>query len=97
MKKYQKKPVVIEALQFTGFNPKEVQEFVGDNCEIFYFNKTDRENGAKLPLIADITIHTLEGDMKVSVDDYIIKGVHGEFYPCKPDIFMKTYEEFKEK
>ncbi len=41
---------------------------------------------------AHMTIHTLEGDHHTSVGDYIIKGVHGEFYPCKPDIFAKTYE-----
>lgn len=41
----------------------------------------------------EITIHTLEGDMTASKGDYIIKGINGEFYPCKPDIFAKTYEE----
>ena len=40
-----------------------------------------------------LTIHTLEGDMIASIGDYIIKGVNGEFYPCKPDIFEKTYEK----
>lgn len=44
----------------------------------------------------DLIIHTLEGDMKASVGDYIITGVHGEQYPCKPDIFLQTYEEVKE-
>ena len=39
-----------------------------------------------------LVIHTLEGDMEASIGDYIIKGVNGEFYPCKPDIFAKTYE-----
>lgn len=63
IKKYVKKPVVVEAYQ------------------------TDRE----------ITIHTLEGDLMASVGDYIIIGVNGEKYPCKPDIFKKTYEEVKEQ
>ena len=63
IKKYVKKPVVVEAY------------------------KTDRE----------ITIHTLEGDLMASVGDYIITGVNGEKYPCKPDIFKKTYEEVKEQ
>ena len=43
-----------------------------------------------------LVIHTLEGDMETSIGDYIIKGVNGEFYPCKPDIFAKTYEEVTE-
>lgn len=44
----------------------------------------------------EIIIHTLEGDMKASIGDYIITGVNGEKYPCKPDIFQKTYEKIKE-
>lgn len=44
----------------------------------------------------EILIHTLEGDMKANIGDYIIKGVNGEKYPCKPDIFHKTYEKVKE-
>ena len=45
----------------------------------------------------EIIIHTLEGDMKASPGDYIITGVNGEQYPCKPDIFEKTYEKLKEQ
>lgn len=45
----------------------------------------------------EIIIHTLEGDMKASIGDYIITGVNGEQYPCKPDIFEKTYEPVSEK
>ena len=58
----------------------------------------------KKPVVAEayqtdreITIHTLEGDLMASVGDYIITGVNGEKYPCKPDIFKKTYEEVKEQ
>lgn len=76
--KYRKKPVVIEAIQYTGENPTEIKEFVGENCRI---NKD-----------GFIFIHTLEGDMSVCNGDFVIKGVNGEFYPCKPDIFDKTYE-----
>ena len=46
--------------------------------------------------VTTLVIHTLEGDMEASIGDYIIKGVNGEFYPCKPDIFAKTYEEVTE-
>ena len=76
VQKYQKKPVVIEAIQFNGVNQQEIKDFVGGQCEIE---------------TTSIIIHTLEGDMNVSVNDYVIKGVKGEFYPCKPDIFLDTY------
>lgn len=82
MKKYRKKPVVIEAVQFTGNNVDEILEFAKDS-----FNN---------PSTSEIVIPTLEGNMMVSIGDYVIKGVNGEFYPCKPDIFDKTYEEIVE-
>ena len=91
MKKYVKKPVEIEAMQWTGFNPTEIKEFAGDNVEIKYYDAA-YEAGAG-PMMATITIHTLEGDMKANHGDYIIKGVKGEFYPCRQDIFEQTYEE----
>lgn len=82
MARFRKKPVVIEAIQydgtFEGF--KEVREFVGnDLCVV--------SPDGDLP-----TIRTLEGDMLVSKDDFVIRGVKGECYPCKPDIFAATYE-----
>ena len=86
MKKYIKKPVEIEAVQWTGFNPTEIKEFARDNVTVEY------EAGAD-PMTATVTIHTLEGDMKANHGDYIIKGVKGEFYPCRQDIFEQTYEE----
>lgn len=79
MKKYRKKPVVIEAVQFASNNVDEILEFAKDSF--------------KNPLTRDIIISTLEGNMIVSIGDYVIKGVNGEFYPCKPDVFDKTYEE----
>lgn len=86
MKQYRKKPVTIEAVQFDGLNPTEIKDFVGENCEVeIYDNEVT-------PPVARIVIHTLEGDMEVSRGDYVIKGVKGEFYPCKPDIFQQTYE-----
>ena len=86
--KYRKKPVVIEAVQWNGNNFKEVHLFVGD---ILKYNIS-----AKDGKIVNMKIKTLEGDMKVCIEDYIIKGVNGEFYPCKPYIFEKTYEEILE-
>ena len=75
--KFRKKPVVIEAVQWVGDNLSEIQKFY----------KPDNF------LVGDeIVIGTLEGNMRASKGDWIIKGVSGEFYPCKPDIFEKTYE-----
>lgn len=76
---YRKKPVIIEAIQFTGMNYNEIFSFMQGLCE-------SRQIGNK------IIIKTLEGNMQTDKDDWIIKGVKGEFYPCKPDIFEKTYE-----
>ena len=80
--KARKKPVVVEVCQWTGHNPDEMMEFCGSAAHDIYENSYG----------FDLTIHTLEGDHHASPGDYIIKGVHGEFYPCKPDIFEKTYE-----
>ncbi|QIG58716.1 MazG-like nucleotide pyrophosphohydrolase [Gordonia phage DatBoi] len=78
-KKYRKKPAVIEAIQLGIFNTEAVEEFVGGDLG------THSDGG--------LVIATLEGAMRASIGDYIIKGVQGEFYPCKPDIFAETYEE----
>ena len=76
---YRKKPVTVEAVQWTGENHAEMCDFIDPEVfEIF-------------PRVG-LVIHTLEGDHHASPGDYIIKGVNGEFYPCKPDIFAKTYE-----
>ena len=92
--KYKKKPVVIDALQWTGLNLTEIMDFVGKDLIIETYN-TKYQAGAT-PLAAGLKIRTLEGDMNISVGDYIIKGVQGEFYPCKPDIFKETYEPAKD-
>jgi hypothetical protein len=81
MPQYRKKPVVIEAIQF-DFAPAtadRIVEMKGD-IEGLLFD----ERG--------LTITTLEGDMLAQDGDYVIKGVKGELYPCKPDIFYATYE-----
>lgn len=88
--KYRKKPVEIEAVRWTGNNFEEIRQFVGQDAKIIYHD-TAWEAGAR-PVVAVLSIHTLEGDMMAEHGDYIIKGVNGEFYPCKPDIFAKTYE-----
>lgn len=91
MTKYRKKPVVIEAVKFDGENFEECTHFLGNaNCSIEI--DKDEQGGIYGIRTLIIVIHTLEGDMKVNWGDYIIRGVNGEYYPCKPDIFEKTYE-----
>lgn len=80
IRKYIKKPISIEAVQYTGDNFDELQAFAKDDVYI--------QDGL-------VYVHTLEGDMKMKnkVGDYLIKGVRGEFYFCEKDIFEETYEE----
>ena len=90
MAKYRKKPVVIEAVQFNGFNKENGQVDLSERPEwlISEFGKKviffDKRN--------TLTIKTLEGNMTVNIGDWIIKGVNEELYPCKPNIFEQTYE-----
>ena len=81
MQKFVKKPVVVEAIQYNGINITEVESFVGAKLPSVWLSVEDTQ----------LVIPTLEGDMKVSKGDYIIKGIKGEFYPCKPDIFKSIY------
>lgn len=75
---FRKKPVVIEAMQVTLSNI--------DECIAFCEGKLKSH-----PMVGCV-IETLEGNMDVKLDDWIIKGVKGEFYPCKPDVFAMSYE-----
>jgi len=82
--KYRKKPVVVEAFK------------VGDEAPIWFIKAYNRglayRNEVYYNEYGSLTIKTIEGDMKASLGDWIIQGVDGEIYPCKPDIFEKTYE-----
>lgn len=80
--KYRKKPVVIDAMQFTEEDKTRVFNWVGGNR----FADFDKDGNPTL------RIGTLEGDMTATLGDWVIKGIKGEFYPCKPDIFEATYE-----
>lgn len=82
--KFRKKPVIIEAVQYKGGITKELENFISDCGRNVTFK----------PGI--MIIETLEGDMIANKNDWIIKGVKGELYPCKPDIFEQTYEEVTE-
>ena len=89
MKKYKTKPCIIEAIQFTRENFEEVYKFTDGaarNLEI------ERHPDGQ----AFCTVDTLEGPMRATENDFIIKGLRGEYYPCKPDVFMKKYEEMTE-
>ena len=80
--KYRKKPVVIEAIQWTGMNPEDISYFTKGKVTGVVFSKLE--------------INTLEGVMTADLEDWIIKGIKGEFYPCKPDIFEQTYEKVED-
>ena len=88
--KYRKKPIVVEAIQYKGgyIDFDKVQDFVGDKL-IPYFYSADEGKW-------DIQIKTLEGRITASEGDYIVKGIIGEFYPVKPDVFDMTYEKIEE-
>ena len=88
--KYRKKPVIIDAIEYLGDNIEELKEFCGDNLKITYYDAAWK--AGKGPVIREIYIKTLEGDMKVVPGNMIIRGVQGEYYPCKSDIFKQTYE-----
>lgn len=81
---YRKKPVVVEAVKLTYDNIDEVKALLESGTRLFCTG------------LCRVKIWTLEGIMEARPGDYIIKGVNGECYPCKPDIFAKTYEEVNE-
>ena len=76
--RYKTKPCEIEAVQWTGENLTEILRFANTQ-------NIDITSGV-------LIIKTLEGDMVASTGDYIIRGLRGEYYPCKPDVFQKKYE-----
>lgn len=84
--KYQKKPIVVEAIQYTGNNLQDICHFIGVNVI----------NLRGFYLDTQIVIPTLEGSMSASISDYIIRGIKGEFYPIKEEIFLETYEKVEE-
>lgn len=80
---YRKKPVVVEARELTAANLEEVESWCGGSIKGI---KLEREQRC-------IDIQTLEGEMRAEIGCYVIKGVKGEFYPCRADIFKATYFE----
>lgn len=93
MPKFRKRPVVIEAIQYhPGKNCEEVAAFLGYDYPVDCDSDLDPEDHSDQPWL----IATLEGTMEASPGDWIIRGVQGEFYPCKPDIFEATYEKVED-
>jgi len=92
MAKFRKKPVVIEAIQYNGNNGFELSKWSNNVIiESPVLEPTEDNKSGEY-----VQIKTLEGIMIGIVGDWIIKGINGEFYPCKPDIFEKTYEPINE-
>ncbi len=89
--KYRKKPVVIEARLLTPDNVLELARWSG--AIVYRMPNKNNPWGYRGPI--GLNISTLEGRMFAGFGDYIIKGIKGEFYPCKPDIFEATYEPVK--
>lgn len=86
---YKKRPVVVEAMQYTTETMAECLQFLKDNEAQYVLAAVELDEVV-------IKIVTLEGTMTVQNGDYIVKGVHGEFYPCKPDIFKATYDSYQD-
>ena len=94
--KFVKRPIIIEAVRITQDNIDEIKNFVNHADEVaeLLFDNISYPKGK--PRLAIWHIHTLEGIMRADIGDWIIKGVKGEFYPCKNDIFRQTYTEVGE-
>ena len=94
MEKYRKKPVVVEAIKYCGDNLEDVLAFTGKHPRWDEWFASFDEYAAHVANDHQMfKILTLEGTMKAMPGDWVIKGVQGEFYPCKPEIFEKTYEK----
>lgn len=92
-RRFRKKPVVIEAMQWDGSRPSidAICRWANDPLPIdedwiIAYNTFGGDD------VSDPRVGTLEGDMRIGVGDWVIKGVKGEFYPCKPDVFQQSYE-----
>lgn len=93
IKQYRKKPVVINALNWNGNNLVECIRFMGQDVNLSERIESDKfDDYREIVRSEGLKINTLEGTMIAQPGDYIIKGIQGEYYPCKPDIFEATYE-----
>jgi len=90
IKKYRKKPVIVEAVKWDG--KEETYSEIRGVLAFDYPRRIAMGAGDNC-----LYISTLEGTMKANIGDFVIKGIKGEIYPCKPDIFQQTYEEFENR
>lgn len=101
--RFRKKPVVVEAVQWSGGNVQEMARFL-DRGDVGHVAPPADEPPCSRCIArfdfttkpARLVISTLEGDMVAQPADWVIRGVKGEFYPCKPDVFESTYEAAEE-
>lgn len=96
MTKYIKKPVEIEAVQLTNYNIIDVYEFIRSPEKVSFATSEDVIKWSKYEIHVKkrgMRLETLEGAMLAQIGDYVIKGIKGEFYPCKQEIFDLTYSE----
>jgi hypothetical protein len=84
IKRFVKKPITIEALQFNGCNQENIRDWVGHKVSAHHRNT------------GKLYINTLEGTLVVNIGDYVVQGIAGEFYPVREDIFNQSYEEIKD-
>lgn len=94
--KYRKKPVEIEAIEWTGTNINEVLDFINEDDRWKEGIDSKYVGGPEIehtPTLGTLDIPTLEGTMTASPNDWIIRGIKGEIYPCKPDIFQGSYDK----
>ena len=94
MTKYRKKPIVIEAMKWTGKNEREMFDFLEPNSSEKFMTSTGKNfyidhNKVK----GGLMLKTLEGEHKASIGDFVIKGISGEFYPVKEHIFIAKYDK----
>lgn len=92
IKKYVKKLIPIEVVQWLGFNQSEIREFTKDQVKFVSHWIPVGSPSTMTEEKVDLYVHTLNGDMHANIGDYIIKDTHGEFYPCAQNIFNKSYE-----
>lgn len=90
MAQFRKKPIVIEAFKVTPESIANVESWPDWLTKAW--NTSFEQVGSVFPVSSVICVHTLEGSLTVSYGDWLIQGVKGELYPCKPDIFEATYE-----
>lgn len=86
--KYRRVPLVLEAHQLTKDSVSKIKEWTKQDLPWW-------ANGYSPTNITGVYLQTLEGTVQATFGDYIVKGIDGEFYPCKPDIFARIYEEVK--